>query len=173
MTALCNHCISQSPAPPRPLAAPPAGDQTLQRTTQRLRLAPPTSRQVGKPTNRQVGNPESWQAPPPHNTSSPLPPHLCHPPTGTLSTPPPRSRPPSCLAGRPPPAGPSPLARFHALSSRGDPHQHQPQHQRVNKPRSRKAGKLATTPPTPYSPPPDPPSAAKRPTVAPLALPAG
>lgn len=176
--AQCNDCTLQSLhiAIPR---TPPARWQHHRQETKPCNALPSASglprqlpdksesQQIDKSEIRKVGKR-------PHPTT-PLHPFLLtsatHPPVHYPH--PPRSRPPSCLAGRPPPAGPSPLARFHALSSRGDPHQHQPQHQRVNKPRSRKAGKLATTPPTPYSPPPDPPSAAKRPTVAPLALPAG
>ena len=65
--AQCNDCTLQSlhnavTRTPHPLAAPPAGDQTLQRTTQRLRLAPPTSRQANKSKNQQIDKLASWRA---------------------------------------------------------------------------------------------------------------
>ena len=127
--AQCNDCTLQSlhnavTRTPHPLAAPPAGDQTLQRTTQRLRLAPPTSRQANKSKNQQIDKLASWRAHHQHRAGCAR--HL----QGLTIYP--------CRPCRAPPP--------HTRS----PHQHQPQHQRTSKPRnrqvekpeSRKVGKL-------------------------------
>ena len=145
--AQCNDCTLQSlhnavTRTPHPLAAPPAGDQTLQRTTQRLRLAPPTSRQANKSKNQQIDKLASWRAHHQHRAGCAR--HL----QGLTIYP--------CRPCRAPPP------RTHVAPTSISHNTKEPASQETDKSRSRKAGKLeswkvgklASVPPRIYRLPP-------------------